>query len=112
LWTRALQQLAHAIGLDVTVGHVPPGTSQGHNIEHRLLCHIRMNWRGQPLMSHEVRVDFIGATTTKHGVTVTARLDTNAYPVKINVSDEDMARLNITPHAFHGESNDTVKQGQ
>jgi hypothetical protein len=111
LWKRELQQLANAIGLDVTVCHVPPGTSKWHKIEHRLFCHISMNWRGQPLISHEVIVDLIGATTTKNGLTVTARLDTNAYPVKIKVSDEEMARLNITPHAFHGEWNYTVKQG-
>ena len=63
-------------------------------------------------MSHEVIVDVIGATTTTSGLTVTARRDTKAYPVKLNVSDEDMARLNITPHALHGVWHDTVKQGQ
>jgi DDE family transposase len=109
LWKRELQQLANAIGLDVTVCHFPPGTSKWNTSEHRLFCHISMNWRGQPLISHEVIVELIGATTTKSGLTVTARLDTKAYPVKIKVSDEEMASLTITPHAFHGEWNYTVK---
>lgn len=109
LWKRELQQLVNAIGLEVTVCHFPPGTSKWNTIEHRLFCHISMNWRGQPLISHEVIVELIGATTTKSGLTVTAKLDTNAYPIKIKVSDEEMASLNINPHAFHGEWNYTVK---
>jgi hypothetical protein len=108
-WKRELQQLANAVGLDVTVCHFPPGTSQGHKIEHRLFCHIRMNWRGQPLMSHEVIVELIGTTTTKRGLTVTAKRDTNASPIKMNVSNEEMASLNIRSHAFHGEWNYTIK---
>jgi hypothetical protein len=109
LWKRELQQLANAVGLEVTVCHFPPGTSKWHQIEHRLFCHISMNWRGQPLISHEVMVDLIGTTTTKSGLTVTANLDTNAYPIKIKVSNEEMASLNIRPHAFHGEWNYTIK---
>jgi hypothetical protein len=108
LWKRELQQLANTLGLEVTVCHFPPGTSKWNTIEHRLLCHISMNWRGQPLMSHEVSVDLMGATTTKSGLTVTAKLDTHAYPTKINVSDEEMARLNIRPHPFHGAWTYTV----
>ena len=109
LWTRELQQLANTIGREVTVCHFPPGTSKWNTIEQRLFCHSSMNWRGQPLMSHEVIVDLIGATTTKSGFTVTAKLDTNAYPTTIKVSDEEMARLNLRPHALHGEWNYTVK---
>src|SRR6266850_2388736 len=109
LWKRELQQLANAVGLEVTVCHFPPGTSKWHTIEHRLFCHISMHWRGQPLISHEVIVDVIGTTTTKSGVTVTANLDTSAYPIKIKVSNEAMASLNIRPQAFHGEWNYTIK---
>ncbi len=109
LWKRELQQLVNAVGLDVTVCHFPPGTSKWNKIEHRLFGHISMNWRGQPLISHEVIVDSIGTTTTKSGLPVTAKLDTNAYPIKIKVSNEEMASLNIRPHAFHGEWNYTIK---
>jgi hypothetical protein len=109
LWKRELQRLANIIGLDITVCHFPPGTSKWNKIEHRLFSHISMNWRGQPLISHEVIVELIGTTTTKSGLRVEAQLDTNAYPTKINVSDEEMATLNIKPHAFHGEWNYTIK---
>jgi hypothetical protein len=70
-----------------------------------LFCHISMHWRGHPLIRHEVIVELIAATTTKSGLTVTANLDTKAYPTKIKVSDEEMARLNLRPHAGQGEWN-------
>jgi DDE family transposase len=109
LWKRELQRLANSLGLEVTVCHFPPGTSKWNKIEHRLFSHISMNWRGQPLISHEVIVELIGTTTTKGGLHVEAQLDTHTYPTKIKVSDEEMATLNIQPHAFHGEWNYTVK---
>jgi len=110
LWKRELQRLADTIGLDITVCHLPPGTSKWNKIEHRLFAHISMNWRAQPLTSHEVIVELIGATTTQSGLRVEAQLDTNVYPTEIHVSDEEMAALHITPHAFHGEWNYTVKR--
>ena len=61
-------------------------------------------------LSHEVIVDLIGSTTTQSGLRVEAQLDTNVYPLKIQVSDEEMAALRITPHEFHGEWNYTVKR--
>ncbi len=107
LWKVELQRLADATGLAVTVCHLPPGTSKWNKIEHRLFAHISMNWRGRPLISHEVIVDLIGATTTRAGLRVQAELDPSPYPTKIKVSDEEMARLQITPHTFHGEWNYT-----
>ena len=110
LWKRELQRLADTIGLDITVCHLPPGTSKWNKIEHRLFSHISMNWRAQPLTSHEVIVELIGSTTTQSGLRVEAQLDTNVYPTKIQVSDEEMAALRVTPHDFHGEWNYTVKR--
>ena len=71
--------------------------------------YISMNWRGRPLVSHEVVVQLIGATMTKTGLKVKAKLDTRKYPLKIKVSNEEMASLNIEPHKFHGEWNYTIK---
>ena len=68
-----------------------------------------MNWRGRPLISHEVVVDLISATTTQKGLTVTAQLDCNIYPLKIKVTDEQMDRLNLHRHLFHGDWNYTVR---
>src|SRR6516165_8051231 len=67
-------------GLAVTVCHFPPGTSKWNKIEHRLFCHITMNWRGRPLTSHDVIVSTIAATTTRAGLTVRAELDPGSYP--------------------------------
>jgi transposase len=108
LWKVELQQFADATGLAVTVCHLPPGTSKWNKIEHRLFAHISMNWRGRPLISHEVIVDLIGATTTTTGLRVQAELDPGEYPTKVKVSDDDLATVQLTPHAFHGEWNYTV----
>src|SRR3954469_21079355 len=108
LWKVELQQFADASGLAVTVCHLPPGTSKWNKIEHRLFAHISMNWRGRPLISHEIIVDLIGATTTSTGLRVQAELDPGEYPTKVNVSDDELATVHLMPHAFHGEWNYTV----
>lgn len=109
LWKVELQHFANATGLQVTVGHLPPGTSKWNKIEHRLFAYISMNWRGRPLVSHEVIVNLISATTTREGLHVRAERDTGSYPLKIKVSDDEMAALRITAHAFHGEWNYTIE---
>ena len=108
LWKVELQQFADASGLAVTVCHRPPGTRKWNKLEHRLFAHSSMNWRGRPLVSHEIIVDLIGATTTASGLQVQAELDPGAYPTKVKVSDDELATVQLTPHAFHGEWNYTV----
>ena len=108
LWKVELQRFADESGLTVTVCHLPPGTSKWNKIEHRLFAHISMNWRGRPLVSHEVIVELIGATTTQAGLRVQAELDLGQYPTKVKVTDEEMASLHLTPHTFHGEWNYTL----
>ncbi len=108
LWKVELQQFADDSGLAVTVCHLPPGTSKWNKIEHRLFAHISMNWRGRSLVSHEVIVELIGATTTASGLRVQAELDPGAYPTKVKVSDAELARVQLAPHAFHGEWNYTI----
>jgi len=108
LWKVELQALANTIGLDITVCHLPPGTGKWNKIEHRLFSHIGMNWRGRPLVSHEVIVDLIGSTTTQTGLRVEAKLDTGAYATRVEVSAEQMAALCLRPHRFHGEWNYSV----
>jgi DNA-binding phage protein len=108
LWKVELQRFATEADLAVTVCHLPPGTSKWNKIEHRLFAHISLNWRGRPLVSHEVVVQLIGATTTRTGLQVQAELDAGAYPTKIKVSDDELAAVRLTPHAFHGEWNYTI----
>ena len=109
LWKLELQSLADAAGLEVSVCHLPPGTSKWNKIEHRLFSHISMNWRGRPLVSHEVIVELIGSTTTQSGLRVAAQLDTGAYPTKVQVSDEQMAQVQLRRHRFHGEWNYSIR---
>jgi hypothetical protein len=109
LWKTELQRLADLIGLQITVCHFPPGTSKWNKIEHRLFSFISKNWRGQPLVSYEVIINLIAATTTNTGLEVYARLDDNTYPDKIAVTDAQLAAVNITRHEFHPEWNYTIK---
>ncbi|MBI4370374.1 MAG: ISAzo13 family transposase, partial [Elusimicrobia bacterium] len=98
LWKVELQKFGDETGLEMAVCHLPPGTSKWNKIEHRLFSHISMNWRGRPLVSHEVVVKLIGKTKTKTGLKVKAKLDKGRYPTKVKVSDEEMEKLNIEYH--------------
>jgi hypothetical protein len=107
LWKTELQRLADHTGLQITVCHFPPGTSKWNKIEHRLFSFISRNWRGQPLISYQVIINLIAATTTSTGLEVYARLDENEYP-KIEVTDAELAAVNLTRDAFHGEWNYSI----
>lgn len=105
LWKVALQKLSNETGLKISVCHFPPGTSKWNKIEHRLFCHISMNWRGKPLTSYEVVVNLIGNTTTREGLVVQAEIDSNQYPKGKKVSDEEVKNIIIKRAGFHGEWN-------
>ena len=105
LWKVELQKLADEIGLEIAVCHLPPGTSKWNKIEHRLFSYITQNWRGKPLISHEVIVNLIAATTTKAGLKVRCQVDKQSYPAGIVVSDAELAQVNLQPDDFHGEWN-------
>ena len=111
-WKTELATLAAQTGLTISVCHLPPGTSKWNKIEHRLFSQITMNWRGRPLTSHEAILNLIGATTTDTGLAVTATLDTGSYPTGIKVTDEQLAAVNMTPDAFHGEWNYSIQPGK
>jgi transposase len=108
LWKLELQKLADETGLSIQVSHFPPGTSKWNKIEHRLFSFISQNWRGKPLISHEVIVNLIAATSNKTGLKVECQLDTNIYPKAIKVSDKEMADIHIQRDSFHGEWNYTI----
>jgi hypothetical protein len=108
LWKVELQELADTLGVVVPGGHLPPGTSKWNKIEPRLFSHISLNWRGRPLVSHEVIVALIGATTTQSGLRVEAQLDRQTYPTRVEVSDQQLAQVQLRPHHFHGEWNYSI----
>jgi hypothetical protein len=108
-WKYELQRFADETGLAITVCHFPPGTSKWNKIEHRLFSQITMNWRGRPLVSHEVVVNLIANTTTKTGLTVRAELDPRSYPTGRKITNEQMASVTTAPAEFHGEWNYSIR---
>ena len=105
LWKVELQKLADDTSLEIAVCPFPPGTSKWNRIEHRLFSFITMNWRGKPLVSLETIINLIGATTTRSGLEVYARLDDGAYPDKIKVPDSEIKAVNLHGDEFHPEWN-------
>ena len=108
LWKVELQKLADETGLEISVCHLPPGTSKWNKIEHRLFSFISQNWRGKPLVSHQVIVNLIAATTTKTGLRVRAEIDPGKYPKGVKVSDKQVATIRLERDPFHGEWNYTI----
>jgi hypothetical protein len=99
-------------GICTHVINAPWQGTQWNRIEHRLFAFITQNWRGKPLVSHEVIVKLIGATTTDKGLDVQCQLDENQYPKAVRVSDADMAAINIARDDFHGDWNYTISPQQ
>jgi hypothetical protein len=105
LWKVALQDLADRLGMSIHVCHFPPGTSKWNKIEHRMFCHITQNWRGRPLVSHDVIINLIANTATAQGLKIRAELDTASYPTGVKVSDQELAAVKLKPGGFRGEWN-------
>lgn len=105
LWKIALQDLAAQLGMAIHVCHFPPGTSKWNKIEHRMFCHITQNWRGKPLISHDVIVNLIANTATKAGLKIRAALDRSLYPTGVEIAAEELAAVNLKRAAFHGDWN-------
>ncbi len=112
LWKVELQRLADVIGIPITVCHFPPGTSKLNKVEHRLFSYISMNWRGKPLISHQVIISLIAASRTGSGRNVHVRLDEAEYAKGIKVTDKQLEAVNLDGHAFYPEWNYTVSPSQ
>ncbi|MDA8331413.1 MAG: ISAzo13 family transposase, partial [Candidatus Dormibacteraeota bacterium] len=108
LWKWELAKFARESGLTITVGHFPPGTSKWNKIVIYTGFPGVYEVTNEPLVSHEVIVELIGATTTRSGLQVKATLDTGSYPSGVGISDADFAGLPASPHTFHGEWNYTI----
>ncbi|MDR1603210.1 MAG: ISAzo13 family transposase [Gracilibacteraceae bacterium] len=105
LWKVELQRLADETGLVIHMLHFPPGTSKWNRIEHRMFSQISKNWRGRPLVSLEVIVSLIAATTTQQGIAIRCAVDDRDYETGLKVTDEDMEGLSLQPDEYHGEWN-------
>ncbi|NJM67678.1 MAG: hypothetical protein HC851_19390 [Acaryochloris sp. RU_4_1] len=71
-------------------------------IEHRLFSHITENWRGRPLISHEVVVNLIANTRTEAGLHIEADIDRKQYQIGRKVSDDELAQVTLFQADFHG----------
>jgi Rhodopirellula transposase DDE domain len=108
LWKVELQKLANETRLSITVAHHPPGTSKWNRIEHRMFSFISINWRGRPLLSHQVIIQLIASTKTDTGLNIICDIDWGHYPKGIKVTKTAMKDLNITYDDFHGDWNYTI----
>jgi hypothetical protein len=108
LWKVCLQELANELDMKLNICHFPPGTSKWNKIEHRLFSFITQNWRGKPLVSVQTIVDLIASTKTRKGLVVKAAIDDNQYETNIKVTDEELSRVKLKRHKFHGDWNYTV----
>jgi transposase len=108
-WKVELQKFSDEFRLAVVVSHFPPGTSKWNKIEHRLFCHITVNWRGKPLRTFETVVQLIGNTRTATGLRVKAKLDKRAYPTGVKVTPAEMKELSLRQGDFHGEWNYEIR---
>jgi hypothetical protein len=109
LWKWELQKFADETGRAVAVCHFPPGTSKWNKVEHRLFSFISSNWRGEPLRDYETIVNLIARTTTAKGLKVICRLDRRKYATGRRITDEQMHRINLERHRFHGDWNYVIK---
>lgn len=94
-WKYYLQQFSDEAGLEIVVGHYPPGTSKWNKIEQRMFSFISMNWKGEPLVSFETVVNMISATKTKQGLRVKAVPNRSYYETGVKISKEQMKELNL-----------------
>jgi len=108
-WKLALQEgLADRFGLAVTVCHYPTGASKWNPVEHRLFSEISKHWAGQPLTDLPTIVRLIGQTRTQTGLRVNCILNSNYYPTKTAVTDEQMNNLDLLKHPVLPEWNYTL----
>ena len=109
LWKTSLQDIANRMGLAISVSHFPPGTSKWNKIEHRMFSQITKNWRGRPLLSMEIIVNLIAATTTQKGLKIKCQSDRNLYERGKKISDKEIAEIKMNKEDFHGEWNYSIE---
>jgi hypothetical protein len=109
LWKYSLQKVANKLGIEITMCHFPPGTSKWNKIEHKMFSFITMNWRGRPLISHEVILKLIGSTTTRSGLRIKCALDRRKYMTGKKITKEMFKEIKLYPHDFHPDWNYSIK---
>jgi hypothetical protein len=70
---------------------------------------ITMNWRGRPLIGHEVILKLIGSTTTRSGLRIKCALDRRKYMTGKKITKEMFKEIKLYPHNFHPDWNYSIK---
>jgi hypothetical protein len=107
-WKVAMQGLADEFGLIITVTHYPPGASKWNPIDHRMFSLISANWAGEPLVSYETILGYIGRTRSSKGFHCRAYLDETDYPTGYKVTPEEKAQVRLKPRRVLPEWNYTI----
>ena len=108
-WKYYLQQFANETGMAITVCHYPKGTSKWNKIEHKMFSFVSIHWKGKPLVSFETVINLIGATTTKTGLKIKAKLDRRKYALGAEFTDDQMKSIKIKRHKTQPDLNYTIK---
>jgi transposase len=108
LWKAAIQKLSDRLDFPVHVCHFPPGTSKWNKIEHKMFSYITQNWRGRPLISHEVIINLIMHTVTKTGLKIKAGLDKGKYAIGQKITDDEFMKIKLKAAKFHGDWNYSI----
>lgn len=107
-WKVALQRLADEFDLIITVTHYPPGASKWNPIDHRMFSLISANWAGEPLVSYETILGYIGRTRSSKGFRCRACLDETDYPTGYKVTPEEKAKVRLRPRRVLPKWNYTI----
>jgi hypothetical protein len=73
-----------------------------------MFSYITQNWRGRPLISHEVIINLIANTSTGSGLKIKADLDSGRYETGKKVSDEELQKIKLKRALFHGDWNYSI----
>jgi len=107
-WKVALQRLADEFDLIITVTHYPPGASKWNPIDHRMFSLISANWAGEPLVSYETILGYIGRTRSSKGFHCRAYLDEADYPTGYKVTPEEKTWVRLKPRRVLPRWNYTI----
>jgi len=83
------------------------GTSKWNKIEHRLFSFISQNWRGKPLISHEVIVNLMPAPRPPR-VSRSTRVRHRHLPSRGQSVGSEVAEIDLHRDKFHGDWNYTL----
>ena len=93
-----LYKLAQSLDINIVVAHYPPYCSKWNPIEHRLFCHVHRAWEGAVFQNIQLVKELAEMTTTKTGLAVKVRINSNEYKTKRTVIPDFKNEINSFVH--------------